>query len=1062
MTHWPKGSKILVIGSGPIVIGQACEFDYSGTQACRVLRQAGYQVVLVNSNPATIMTDFETADRIYIEPLDLKSLELIIERERPQALIPTLGGQTALNLGLQLEKQGVLKKWGVTLLGSSVETIELTEDREKFRDVLQSLGVGFARSVMVRSLSEAETALKDLGLPLILRPNYTLGGSGGGVAYTEEEYFQLIRGGLQESMTHEVLVEESILGWYEYELEIMRDHKGTAVIVCSVENIDPCGVHTGDSVTVAPQMTLPDHEYQKMRFDALRIAEAVGLRTGGANIQFAVCPKTRRQVVIEMNPRVSRSSALASKATGFPIAKIAALLSVGYTLDEITNDITKKTPSSFEPALDYVVVKIPKFAFDKFPGSEDILTTSMKSVGEVMALGRTFVESFMKALAALEDSGEACPQVPLEENKLSVANSKRFLHIFQALRQGYSIERLHELSGIHPFFLRQFQRVVELEQEVARYKGNKLPESILRAAKRVGLSDARIAALVDASAQEILQWRENYGVLPDFQRVDTCAGEFESQTPYFYSTYWGSPHRTLKENLRNPVLIMGSGPNRIGQGIEFDYACVRANMAFRKLGYTTIMVNSNPETVSTDYDTSDILFFEPLTSEHVREVMRFTGARSFCASFGGQTALKLSYPLVAQGYQIIGSSLEVIDQTEDRSRFAEICTKWGLKVPRSTTASSVDEAFRRCEDIGYPVILRPSHVLGGRRMAIVESSKELEEYFNRHHDFPWQRYPIYIDQFLDRALEVDVDVICDGSRAVVCGVLEHIEWAGVHSGDSMAVIPAQRLEKRFHEKILGLAQSLAVQLGVRGLLNLQFALKEGEIYILEANPRSSRTVPFLAKACGYPLVDLSVQAMVGTWAQALPDYLFRKTRGVFVKGVVYPFKKIRASNPILSPEMKSTGEVMGWGKSYAEALDKAFISQSMPWQNRPKEVLFSLRDKDKEECLELAQVFHRLGWRLVATAGTAKFLSQKGLPVEPVKKVGEGRPNCVDRIQSGQVGMVVNTTSGGRSTSDGYQIRRACIDYNVPIFTRLETAWAIVEVLEGAGEREVRPLLSEV
>jgi carbamoyl-phosphate synthase large subunit len=1039
-----KGKKILIIGSGPIVIGQACEFDYSGTQACKALKQAGYRVVLVNSNPATIMTDPDLADQVYIEPLELPFLISVIEKERPDAVIPTLGGQTALNLGLALDKAGILEKYGVKLLGSSSRTIELTEDREKFRDVLDSIGAQYPKSIMVRSFEQAASVVDQLGLPLILRPNYTLGGGGGGIAYSIDEYHAMIVKALNESPTSEVLVEESILGWYEYELELMRDASGTSMVVCSIENIDPCGVHTGDSITVAPQMTLSDYEYQAMRAEAFKIAEAVGLETGGANVQFAVNPVTRRRVVIEMNPRVSRSSALASKATGFPIAKIAALVAVGYRLDQIKNDITLVTPSSYEPVLDYVVTKIPKFAFEKFSGSHDLLSTQMKSVGEVMAIGRTFKESLMKALLSLESSDQGCPDVFFQINSVTYPNSQRLLHIFQAFRHKFSVEQVSSWSGIHPFFLEQIKDIVDFE---FRFKSEpQISSGLLLQAKRMGFSDARLAHLRSCDESVIRSLRQKYQIHPGFEQVDTCAGEFLSSTPYFYSSYWSNNRKV--NQLQHPISIIGSGPNRIGQGIEFDYSCVRATWALKKLGKSIVMVNSNPETVSTDYDTADILFFEPLTTECLHEIYNLVKPDGFIAQFGGQTPIKLMFPLVKLGWSVIGSSPNCVENSEDRVLFAQICQKLGLKIPSSGLASNITQAHSVANQILYPLIARPSFVLGGRRMEVIENQEELESYFHRNFDVISDKNPCYLDHFLESALEIDVDVICDGHRAVVGGILEHIESTGVHSGDSMAVMPPQRIKPEFLELIKQASTSLALHLGVKGFLNIQFALKDDEVFVIEANPRSSRTVPFIAKSTQLPLIDLGVKAMISGISDADQKLIENhKMEMVCVKGVVFPFRKFPEADSVLSPEMKSTGETMGRAKNFDEALMKAMLGSGVRLPESG-EIFFSLRDKDKEPMLPIAKKLLEMGYTLSATTGTARYFSSHGVATVSLKKIFEGRPHCVDRIRTGQVRFVVNTTRGRKAITDGFLIRRACIDLNIPCITKLEAAQAFIRALE--------------
>ncbi len=1038
--------RVLIIGSGPIVIGQACEFDYSGTQACKALMQEGLEVILVNSNPATIMTDPEVATRVYVEPLKVEYLEKIIEKEKPDAVIPTLGGQTALNLALDLHSKGILQKHKVQLLGATPSVIKAGEDREIFRGILDKIGAGYPKSHLVRTFEHGLQVAEDLGYPMILRPNYTLGGGGGGIAYSPEEYKKMLVGALHESPTSEVLVEESILGWKEYELEVMRDHKGTFVVVCSIENLDPCGVHTGDSITVAPQQTLSDREYQAMRDEACKIINEVGIQTGGANIQFAVHPKTGERVVIEMNPRVSRSSALASKATGFPIAKIAALLAIGYTLDELQNDITKVTPSCYEPALDYVVTKIPRFAFEKFPGSRDSLTTQMKSVGEVMGIGRTLQESMMKALASLEKDAEAIPAVELEIGKVSYPNSQRIYHLFQAFRDGKTIEDIEELTGINPFFLEQINGLVQFEKRFStEFSQNNI--DLLRAAKRKGFTDARLARLVNKNEIEIRQLREKLSLFPKYQQVDTCAGEFESSTPYFYSSYWFTESAEVR--VPEAILIIGSGPNRIGQGIEFDYSCVRGVKSLRRSGQKVIMVNSNPETVSTDYDTSDVLFFEPLTAESLIEVMRFMQPQGFVAQLGGQTPIGVAPELVRAGYRLLGSSLEAIDLAEDRGLFSKICRELGLIIPQSAMAGGLIEALQQEAVVGYPMICRPSYVLGGRRMEVIENHDELVSYFQRHADFISPDRPCLMDQFLAGALEVDVDLVRGVDWTLIGGVVEHIEAAGVHSGDSMGVLPPQRLKIETCNKIEEMSRQLANRLDVIGHLNLQLAIKNDVVYILEANPRSSRSVPFIAKATGIPLVDLGISAMLGKRKVELnlEKMNWRSGDFVSVKGVVFPFKKFAESDSILGPEMKSTGESMGRGRTYSEALSKAFISSNI---KLPKygQVFFSLRDKDKEMMLGFARELQMMGYGVSATTGTAAFFNANGVNCLSLRKVDEGRPHCVDKIRSGEVAFVINTTSGRRAIEASFDIRRACTDYNIPCITESDAAEAFVLALK--------------
>lgn len=1046
--------RVLIIGSGPIVIGQACEFDYSGTQACKALMSEGLEVILVNSNPATIMTDPEIATRIYVEPLKVEYLEKIIEKERPQAVIPTLGGQTALNLALDLHRTGVLKKYNVQLLGATPEVIKAAEDREIFRDILDKVGAKYPKSHLVRTFEQGLMVAEELGYPLILRPNYTLGGGGGGIAYSPEEYKKMLVQALHESPTSEVLVEESILGWKEFELEVMRDAAGTFVVVCSIENLDPCGVHTGDSITVAPQQTLTDREYQAMRDEACKIINEVGVQTGGANIQFATHPKTGERVVIEMNPRVSRSSALASKATGFPIAKIAALLAIGYHLDEIKNDITKVTPSCYEPALDYVVTKIPRFAFEKFQGAKDLLTTQMKSVGEVMALGRTFQESLMKALLALEFHPEGIPDVDLSIDKISYPNSQRIFHLFQAFREGTTLDEIYRLSSITPWFLEQIENICRIEKQFG--PSTLLDKTTILSAKRHGFSDARLAVLAQKKESEILSLREQLGIFPAYLQVDTCAGEFESSTPYYYSSYWSDRSQKQNLELNKPVVVIGSGPNRIGQGIEFDYCCVRGVKAFQKQGHPVAMVNSNPETVSTDYDTSNILFFEPLTLESLREVMRYLKPFGFVAQLGGQTPINLAKKLVASGYNLLGSSLEAIDLSEDRGLFNKICRELDLKIPNSGMAGVLDEALKIANTVGYPMICRPSYVLGGRRMEVIENNDELVSYFDRHGDFISSDQPCLMDQFLEGALEVDVDLVRGPDWTVIGGIVEHIEAAGVHSGDSMGVLPPQRLKESTCDRIEKLSQKLADRIGVIGHLNLQLAVKDDLVYVLEANPRSSRSVPFVSKATGVPLIDLGVAACLGKKSNQLPlaKWRWRNTEVVSVKGVVFPFKKFPESDSILGPEMKSTGESMGRGPNYPEALMKAFISSHMVFP-QGGEVFFSLREKDKKEIVPLARELQRLGYQLSATAGTAKYFNEQGLQCMALKKVHEGRPNCVDRIRSGEVSFVINTTVGRTSIEASFDIRRACTDYSIPCLTESDAAEAFVLALKKTRDGQV-------
>ena len=1056
--------KVVILGSGPIVIGQACEFDYSGTQACKALMKQGLEVILINSNPATIMTDPEIATRVYIEPLKVEFVERILKKEKPSAIISTLGGQTALNLSLELDRKKVLKNLGIQLLGASPEVIRRAENREEFRQLLKKIGARYPESVLVKNFKQGMGVVGKIPFPLILRPNYTLGGTGSGVANSLEEYERKLIIALKESPTSEVLVEKSLLGWKEFELEVMRDKAGTFVVVCSVENIDPCGVHTGDSCSVSPQQTLSDREYQEMRDEAQKIISAVGVETGGANIQFAVHPETRERLVIEMNPRVSRSSALASKATGFPIAKIASLVAVGLTMDEIKNDITGSTPSCYEPALDYIVVKIPRFDFEKFEGSKDILNTQMKSVGEVMGVGRTFLESFMKALVSLEKNQDLLKSMSFSEKKLAYPNSQRIYALLQALREGKTIQQIYEWTQIDPWFLDQFYRFVEFEKKV-RTTAKKLTPEVLFLSKRMGFPDFLLAYWFNKKEKSIRKLRWKYHIIPSFYQVDTCAGEFASETPYYYSTYWGKGVQKKGRKTRDKVAILGSGPNRIGQGIEFDYSCVRSVRKLKELGYNTVMINSNPETVSTDYDISDQLFFEPLTAEHTIEVLKFIQPAGFFAQMGGQTPISLAPALVEEGFSLIGSSIKSIDLAEDRFRFASLCSDLGFKVPKANTAARMEEACKVVKAIGYPVICRPSYVLGGRRMEIIENEEELKKYFHRYQPFISSDKPCLMDQFLENYLEVDVDLVCGPDWVVIGGIIEHIEGAGVHSGDSMGVVPPQRLKNEICEKMEQLSVALASHLKILGFLNLQLAVKNDNIYILEANPRSSRSVPFLSKATNVPLVDLAVLAMLGWPAEKVkPDrYDWKSQKGVSVKGVVFPFKKFEDVDSILGPEMKSIGEVMGRGSNYSEAILKALYSSQLHLPKRG-EIFLSLRDKDKEELLPMARQLLEMGYTLSATGGTAQFLKSHGVNCLRVRKVHEGRPHCVDRIRSGQVAFVINTTSGRRSIEISFSIRRSCLDYGVPCITESEAAKAVVFALHKTRKKSfsIQPLLSNL
>lgn len=1041
--------KVAIIGSGPIVIGQACEFDYSGVQACKALMGLGLEVVLINSNPATIMTDPETASKVYIEPLTFDYVRKILEKEKPQALISTLGGQTALNLSMELSDKGVLKKCGVELLGANADVIRSVEDRERFASLLSRLGSRYAKSRLVKSVRQGLGVVEELGFPLVLRPNFTLGGSGGGVVYSLEEFQQRLVTALSESPTSEVLVETSLLGWKEFELEVMRDCLGTFVVICSIENVDPCGVHTGDSVTVAPQMTLSDRDYQAMRDEARKIIGEIGLETGGANIQFAVHPQTGERLVIEVNPRVSRSSALASKATGFPIAKISALLAVGFTLDEITNDITKETPSCYEPALDYVVTKMPRFDFQKYHGVEDLLGTQMQSVGEVMAIGRTFRESFQKARQSLELK-DFDLSLNFSEHRLTYPNSRRMNFVLEAFRRGYSVKTLNHLTHIDPWFLDQFFQITEMEKTFQNKKN--WNSHFIHQAKRFGFSDRAIAKGFQVNEKDVYSLRKKHNLRPSFYKVDTCAGEFASHTPYYYSTYWGGESPSLKSK-KPSVAVIGSGPNRIGQGVEFDYNCVRGVKTLKRLGYEVILINSNPETVSTDYDTSDQLFFEPVTLECVREVLHFTKAKGFIPQLGGQTPIEIASALNKEGYRVAGSTVKTIDLAENRGHFAKLCSRFGFKIPNSALVSDFKSAKLAAEKLSYPLICRPSYVLGGRHMEIIENQEELQDYFKRHSSVTFKDQPCLMEEYLEDFLEVDVDLVRGVDWSLIGGVIEHIESTGVHSGDSMGVMPVQTLKPDLLEKIEILSLRLAHELKILGFLNLQLAVKNDSIYMIEANPRSSRSVPFISKATGIPLGDLGASAIMGRKKKEIQaDYDWKKLSGVFVKGVVFPFKKFKKADSLLGPEMKSIGEVMGRGENYSEALVKALLSSQF---KLPKEgeVFLSLSDRDKELVLKDIEKLSGLGYRFSATRGTAKWLQSQNIKCLKVKKVHEGRPHCVDRITSGQVSVVFNTTFGRRSIDASFSIRRSCIDHGVPCLTHINSIKAFVLALSSGPQK---------
>ncbi len=1051
-------SKILIIGSGPIVIGQACEFDYSGTQACKALQSEGYEVVLVNSNPATIMTDPELADRTYIEPLTPDSVAAIIARERPDALLPTVGGQTGLNLSVELAKSGVLNHFGVEMIGAKLRAVEVAEDRQLFKDAMNEIGLRSAVSRVVRTPAEARSFLETTGLPAIIRPSFTLGGSGGGVAFNTEEFEEIVSRGLEISPVHEVLVEQSLLGWKEYELEVMRDLADNVVIICSIENFDPMGVHTGDSITVAPAQTLTDKEYQSMRDAAIRIIRKVGVETGGSNIQFAVSPDDGSLVVIEMNPRVSRSSALASKATGFPIAKIAAKLAVGYTLDEIPNDITRKTPASFEPTIDYVVAKIPKWNFEKFSEADPTLGTQMKSVGEVMAIGRTFKEALMKGVRSLERGKnlitEKIDPEKLIHNLLTPV-PERLAYVHHALMNGHSVEEVHQLTKIDRWFLSQLRGIVELQNSVRGRKLADIGPELLRECKRVGLSDETLATLVvesdgtAASAQAVRRTRLDLGIRPVFKRVDTCAAEFESHTPYLYSTYEGECE--AEPTGRKKIVVLGSGPNRIGQGIEFDYCCCHASFALKETGYETIMVNCNPETVSTDYDTSDRLYFEPLTFEDVMEVLDKEKPQGVIVQFGGQTPLNLALRLQAAGVPIIGTSPESIDLAEDRKRFGQLLTDLEIAQPANGTARSQDEARTVACRIGFPVLVRPSYVLGGRAMSIVYDQEALDRYMSTALAAS-PEHPILIDKFLENAFEYDVDAICDGDEVVIAGVMEHIEEAGIHSGDSTCVLPPIMVEFDVLERMKRYTHQLGKALKVVGLMNIQFAVQENTVYVLEVNPRASRTVPYVSKATGIPLAKLAARVMTGEKLRDLGLTEELRVKYCFVKSPVFPFNKFPGVDTILGPEMKSTGEVMGVSDSFGGAFAKAQLSAGVRLP-RNGTIFVSVNDGDKAALVPIVLDFLDLGFQVVGTRGTRQYLQTRGLASSMVFKVGEGRPNVVDFIKSGKIDLVINTPLGRQSHYDEKAIRRASTQHGVPCVTTLSGAAAVVNAIR-ALQRE--------
>ncbi len=1056
--------SILIIGAGPIVIGQACEFDYSGAQACKALREEGFRVILVNSNPATIMTDPAMADATYIEPITWQTVAKIIEKERPDALLPTMGGQTALNCALDLDKHGVLAEFGVEMIGATQDAIDKAEDRHRFDQAMKAIGLECPRSAIAHNMEEANAALEDLGFPCIIRPSFTMGGSGGGVAYNREEFEEICQRGLDLSPTNELLIDESLLGWKEYEMEVVRDKKDNCIIVCSIENFDPMGVHTGDSITVAPAQTLTDKEFQIMRDASLAVLREIGVETGGSNVQFGVNPDNGRMVVIEMNPRVSRSSALASKATGFPIAKVAAKLAVGYTLDELQNEITGgKTPASFEPSIDYVVTKIPRFNFEKFAEADAVLTTQMKSVGEVMAIGRNFQESVQKALRGLETESvgfdpSVDPSAPDAREQvaqlLATPGPERIWIVGDAFRVGMTVDDVFNITKIDRWYLVQIEDLVRAEQQLAATTFSDLSRDSLYALKRKGFSDARLAQLLGVKEADVRGKREELGVQPIYKRVDTCAAEFSTDTAYMYSSY--DEECEANPSDRDKIMVIGGGPNRIGQGIEFDYCCVHAAFAMKDDGYETIMVNCNPETVSTDYDTSDRLYFEPVTLEDVLAIVAKEKPKGVIVQYGGQTPLKLARALQAAGVPIIGTPPDAIDEAEDRERFQQMVNKLGLKQPPNRTARSMEDGVRLAEEIGYPLVVRPSYVLGGRAMEIVYSEAELRNYMMNAVSVS-NDSPVLLDRFLDDAIEVDVDAVCDGSDVVIGGIMQHIEQAGVHSGDSACSLPPYSLDEEVQNVMRQQAADMALELGVIGLMNVQFAVKSGEVYVLEVNPRASRTVPYVSKCIGVSLAKVAARCMAGT---SLKEQGFTeevKPQHYFVKEAVFPFAKFPKVDPILGPEMKSTGEVMGVGATFAEAFGKASLGagEKLPEKGT---AFISVREVDKPAAIDVARMLIERGFNLVATRGTAKVISDAGLEVKVVNKVLEGRPHIVDMIKNDEIALIVNTTEGKQAIRDSFAIRRSALQHRVFYTTTITAAHAVCQALGISGEPTVRRL----